>query len=241
MSNILVFDPENGAFLRQETAIPDQKNPGQFLLPPHSVLESEAAGLEPGPNQTLKLDNGSVSVVADYREASYFAKATGEKIEFAIGQSPDSTMTEKAPGEYETGPWIEDPGQWSVNQAKVNEAKTKMIEQIEAIRAYKEFIYRSTVTVHGIQWDSGAKYLRNLERAISIYAIEPVPAWLDKDNNSHTVPDAAYLEQIRAAVDLDTFQAGQTLYAAKWAKRTEINALLPGDLATYNLESGWPW
>lgn len=241
MNRALVFDPDTGEFLRYETAIPDQKNPGEFLLPPHSVLESGLSIPESGPNETLILQSGSVLAVPDFRGLDYYNKSTGAKVELELGQSPDSTMTSVVPGEFETGPWIEEESRWTVDSNKLAEAKSNLISKLEAIRQFKEFTYRSTVTVHSIDWDSGEKYLRNLERAISLYSTHPVSAWLDSSNNPHPVPGVAYLEAIRDAVDLDTFQAGQTLYSVKWTKRDEVNSLGPEGVKNYDPESGWPW
>lgn len=79
-----------------------------------SVEDAETAGLiTVGEQQIAQWKNGGYVVKADYREAKYWKKETGEPVEFQIGDEPDDTMTDIDPADSEAV-WFESGGYWYV-------------------------------------------------------------------------------------------------------------------------------
>lgn len=67
-----------------------------------SVEDAETAELiTVGENQTAQWENGQYVIKADYREAKYWKKETGEPVQFQIGDEPDNTMTDIDPEDSE--------------------------------------------------------------------------------------------------------------------------------------------
>jgi len=81
-----------------------------------SAEEAEAAGLiTVGENQKAQWEDGEYLVKADYRNADYWKKETGEKVEFRLDDEPDDTMTDIEPTDRDAQ-WIEEESRWEIPQ-----------------------------------------------------------------------------------------------------------------------------
>ena len=237
-SRCYLFSEESGEYLGFEILQPDQMRPGEFLVPPNATLKAPLAA---GPNERNVFVDGNWALISDYRGMVFYRKSDASRVSYDLGQEPDSSVVSIPPGLLEKPPWDDNTGKWCQDTTAIQAEKFKLLAEIEIVRESKESAYRSTVEVHGFDWDSGLKYLRNLERAIRVYAISPVPMWVDSLNQARSVQSVAFLEAIRDAIDADTFAAGTSLYQAKWQKKAEIEALTSVDILGYDVHSGWPW
>lgn len=102
---------EDGFYTGDDTAQPDQKSPGAYLMPPRSTF----APLPPGTpefRRIPKYDEATKkwSAVPDFRGVPVFLKSTGERIYLQAGESMDDTMTLAPPPpgtEWVGGAWTE--------------------------------------------------------------------------------------------------------------------------------------
>ncbi|EMN60832.1 DUF4376 domain-containing protein [Leptospira interrogans] len=97
--------------------------------------------------------------------------------------------------------------------------------------------YRGNVPYHNTIWDSGKKYLENIQKTLTLYnkqRILSIPEWRDANNQFHSL-NAKELSELSDLIELDLFDAGQNLYAKKWEMEETISSLPSGetlDLAT---------
>ncbi|WP_078127816.1 DUF4376 domain-containing protein, partial [Leptospira alexanderi] len=98
--------------------------------------------------------------------------------------------------------------------------------------------YRGSVPYRGTTWDSGRKYLENIQKTLSIYFKQKIqiPEWRDANNMFHTL-DSEELSELSDLIELDLFNAGQALYSKKWAAEREISSIPPGE--TLDLTTIW--
>lgn len=218
-----------------------------FEYLPDAVCESKNAKIalipvpDFGPNQipVIALDGAGNptgwDVKSDYRSTDYWKVSDGSKVQFSIGEEPDSTMISEAPTSdlqyptYKNGAWIEDLDRFkSTLKASV---KAKFLSLRES--------YTGVVSALSSSWNSGKIYRDNIDEALDALAnslISALPQWKDSDNVFHGVTESD-LNTIRNAISLDMYNEGIRLYQVKWQKDAEIDALT--SVQSYNVESGW--
>jgi hypothetical protein len=73
-----------------------------------------------GDYETAVWEQGMYVVKSDYREANYWYKESGEKVEFEIGDEPDETMTDQEPHDSDAV-WDDTKGEWYIpDEVKAN-------------------------------------------------------------------------------------------------------------------------
>ncbi|WP_061266108.1 hypothetical protein [Leptospira interrogans] len=115
----------------------------------------------------------------------------------------------------------------------------------EALLATNRHIFNSQVeSYHGrIQyrnttWDSGRKYLENIQKTLSIYSKRKIqiPKWRDANNMFHSLNSEELLE-LSDLIELDLFNTGQALYSKKWATEEKITSI--PQMKTLDLTKIW--
>ncbi|WP_061235103.1 hypothetical protein [Leptospira weilii] len=98
--------------------------------------------------------------------------------------------------------------------------------------------YRGSVLYRNTTWDSGGKYLENIQKTLSIYSKQKIqiPEWRDANNMFHSL-NSEELSELSDLIELDLFNAGQALYSKKWAAEREISSIPPGE--TLDLTTIW--
>ncbi|UOG39377.1 DUF4376 domain-containing protein [Leptospira noguchii] len=99
--------------------------------------------------------------------------------------------------------------------------------------------YRGKVECRNSVWDSGKKYLENIQKTLSIYSkqkIQSLPEWRDANDTFHTM-NAEELSELADTIEMDIFDVGRMLYATKWELEIRIQSLVLEDFL--DLDRAW--
>ncbi|MDZ4726213.1 MAG: hypothetical protein SH817_08645 [Leptospira sp.] len=229
----------NGYYIGEVDCQKSPLEPGKFLIPRGAFTDEPP---EFGENEIPFRVGESWEIRPNFSGKIYFNKETRVPKIFEIGELFDSNFTDSVPIENEpyqkhiNGEWVIDEDLKLVSKKEIfhNKLKTKF-EQLT-------MEYRSVVEVENIEWDSGQKYLSNIDTLISVYSKNPnqigIPFWRDANNDFQTVT-IEQLTSIRNEIEKDMFQEGVRLYEIKWIKENEIQNLELADLDSYDISEGW--
>ncbi|WP_017850404.1 DUF4376 domain-containing protein [Leptospira interrogans serovar Szwajizak] len=111
---------------------------------------------------------------------------------------------------------------WIIDKERKKESLLTKNSQIFYSRASS---YRGTVSYKSMSWDSGKTYLENIQKTLTIYnkqGIVSIPEWRDANDQFHSL-NVEELSELLDLIELDLFNAGQSLYAKKWRAEVAIN------------------
>ncbi len=106
---VFLYDSKTGEFLRSEPAFQNQRDPAKYLMPRHSTVSKPPYTDD---HETALWDGEEWAIAADYRSEKFYSISTGNLVELALGEVPDSTMTSIQPGQG-AGPWDPEKEDWS--------------------------------------------------------------------------------------------------------------------------------
>jgi hypothetical protein len=201
---MIIYDyRENGEYAgtREKNHVPGHAT----TVAPPATAEHQAAVFDPA-TKTWR-------VVADWREAEYYAKADGKKVEFALGDAPDDTMI---PTPRPTPDYVWEGDGWVLPLAAA-----KRLKLAEISGAYRMYDATGRVmTSLGFPIQIGQEHCNKLDGAIRlVQALGQETTYItDADDVTHyglTLAQAqqALLEQAGAA-------------AAAHARKQELRALV---------------
>lgn len=234
------YQTDNLGFLIGEVKAQESPlEPGKFLIPGGAYPEEPP---QYGENEIPKRVGNAWQIVPNFSGKLYFHKTTRTAKIFELGEEFDSNYTDAVPLENERYQKLED-GQWVVDEAeKLIQTKEQLKSKLKSFFESKVQSYRSVITVDGIQWDSGQKYISNIDTLISVHSRHPyqieIPDWRDANNNFHSV-SLEQLTNIRYAIEKDMFLEGVRLYGIKWTKEGEIESLTLETIDSYDVTGGW--
>ncbi|EMK22416.1 hypothetical protein [Leptospira kirschneri] len=110
----------------------------------------------------------------------------------------------------------------------LEERKAGLLAENRLIFNSKLESYRGKVKCRNLVWDSGKKYLENIQKTLSIYSkqkIQSLPEWRDANDIFHTL-NAEELSELADTIEVDLFDAGSILYTKKWELETRIQSLV---------------
>jgi hypothetical protein len=242
------YQTDNLGFLISEVNAQESPlEPGEFLLPAGATFLTPP-NFSKENNHIPKFDfkTNTWSIAPNFSGRKFYHKTTLAERYFAVGEELDKDFTSKEPlsedgkflpfQKFENGNWILD------NDLKLSKMKELHLSKVKSIFENKRNSYRGIVTVNGQPWDSGAKYLDNIEKVLSISSKGipgfTLPAWRNA-NNENLQLDLQALIQIRDAIEIDMFLEGSRLYQIKWTKEAEIEALHVMFVHLYDPYLGW--
>jgi len=126
------YNPTTKEYISEGTADKSPLENDVYLLPANATFLEPPSAEE---NETAVFENDSWAIKADYRGKTYYSKDTKEAITInELGTSPDETMTDLIPGEFdkwnpETNGWTEDPILVSnAQQERINKEARKFLD-----------------------------------------------------------------------------------------------------------------
>ncbi|UML78903.1 DUF4376 domain-containing protein [Leptospira kirschneri] len=198
---------------------------GNFKPDQHEIVYSHHYNPQIGETFAAVIKDG---VAQDFVPKKVYNKTTGnERVLLSWEDKIDpETETENEPRKDSNEKLVEyqkytDSG-WIINQERKKEA---LLERNSQIFYSKLGSYRGTVDYKGTAWDSGKTYLENIQKTLTLYnkqLISSIPEWRAADNQFYLL-DATELSKLSDLIELDLFNAGQSLYAKKWRFEVAIN------------------
>ncbi|WP_426580283.1 DUF4376 domain-containing protein [Leptospira interrogans serovar Szwajizak] len=198
---------------------------GNFKPNQHEIVYSLHYNPEIGETFVAEIKEG---VAQDFIPQKVYNKTSGEE---RILQSWEDKKdleieTEIEPFKDSVGNLVEyqkytDSG-WMIDQERKKESLLTKNSQIFYSRASS---YRGTVSYKSMSWDSGKTYLENIQKTLTIYnkqGIVSIPEWRDANDQFHSL-NVEELSELSDLIELDLFNAGQSLYAKKWRAEVAIN------------------
>jgi hypothetical protein len=213
------YNPTTGEYRGTVRANPDQKHPGQYILPGHATF---AAPPEPGEREMAVYRDGAWRLVPDWRGEKRYDKADGGEVTFALGEEPDETMTDT--------PRPTDAYEWTEGGWKIPLETARVLKLAEITAARNAALDSGGAEYRGLHFwtDKGSK--SDVLFAIAAYdktgALEPV--WKAKDG----------LLAIESVDDLIGIATAVGLYVkAQYAREFELIALVQAAESVEDLEA----
>ncbi|UMQ59878.1 DUF4376 domain-containing protein [Leptospira interrogans] len=198
---------------------------GNFKPDQHEIVYSHHYNPQIGETFAAVIKDG---VAQDFASKKVYNKTTGdERVLLSWEDKIDpETETEDEPLKDSNENLVEyqkytDSG-WIINQERKKEA---LLERNSQTFHSKLGSYRGTVDYKGITWDSGKTYLENIQKTLTLYSKQLIfflPEWRAADNRFYLL-DATELSELSDLIELNLFNAGQSLYTKKWRSESAIN------------------
>ncbi|EMS84078.1 DUF4376 domain-containing protein [Leptospira noguchii] len=198
---------------------------GDYKKDQHEIIYSLHYNPQIGDTFAAEIKDG---VAQDYKPKMVYNKTTGKErvLQSWEDQIDVATETEIEPlkdssGNLEEYQTYTDSG-WVVN---LERKKESLLEKNSQTFYSKINSYRSAVNYRNTSWDSGKTYLENIQKTLTIYnkqLINSIPEWRDANNQFHSL-SVEELSELSDLIELDLFNAGQSLYSKKWRSEAAIN------------------
>lgn len=228
----------NGYLVAKVKCQPSPLEKGKFLVPGGAITDAPP---EFGENQIPRRVGNRWEIVPNYSGRIFYHKLTRVRKIFELGEEFDSDYTDVNPIENERFQKFENGG-WTIDlELKLNSLRDEALLAVKNYFNYLSENYRSTVTINEVIWDSGKKYLTNIDTLLSIFALDPsisIPQWRSHDNNFHSLT-IEQLTELKNEIQKDMYLEGLRLYAVKWQKENEIKNLTIEEIEKYNPMLGW--
>ncbi|EMO80243.1 hypothetical protein LEP1GSC126_3342 [Leptospira kirschneri str. 200801774] len=198
---------------------------GNFNPDQHEIVYSLHYNPQIGDTFVAEIKDG---VTQDFVPQKVYNKITGEERSLLSWEDKIDleTETEMEPLKDSFGNLVDcqeytDSG-WIIDKERIKES---LLTKNSQIFYSKLGSYRGTVDYKGTTWDSGKTYLENIQKTLTLYnkqLIPSLPNWRDADNQFYPL-SATELSELSDLIELNLFNAGQSLYAKKWRFEVAIN------------------
>ena len=178
---MIVYQTTNGKYIGETEAQESPLEPGKFLIPAGAVETTPPAF--DSQNQYAEWTGSEwqiKDIPPDYTKEDYWYKDTGGKVSFAVGDMPDSTMTDIEPNDT-ASVWDETGGQWYIPFYK------KQVDKINTIKSFYKAYAKEPVTVNTVTYNGGDSSASAIKGAIDLAQLNgefDVTLW-DIDNVLH--------------------------------------------------------